>query len=238
MKILHIFKSFPATIKFYQNKTEIFCVSTTESLSDEINLKFEDTEDFSIYVYPHEKQLLSYVADISCDFSTESNLIKIYKLPEENYILKLFPLTLERKFEGNKIEIDGNNIKRLKFMNDIAGRARVDIFVPNDNSIYKKEEYFVYVNKQKSEAEGEIKLLDFFQSVLACDFNYAQNLLSNSLSNILTKEKIKEFFGEFRDCSLVNYYQEPAVVIFYENSAKIFAGNYDGEKISDIYEIN
>lgn len=238
MKILHILKTFPATIKFFCENNEIFCVSTTECLGDEINLKIENPENFSVYIYPHEKEYLSYSAEITADFKTDSKLIKLYQLPEENYILKLFPLSLENKIVGNKVELDGENIKRLSFMNDIAGRARVDVFVSSENSIDKKEEYFVYVNKQQNEVDGELKLLDFFQSVLARDFSYAGNLLTANLANVLSKEKIKNFFGEYEDCCIVNYYDVPAVVLFYETEAKVFGGNVDGEKIADIYEIN
>lgn len=239
--ILHIIKSYQATIKFFDEGKEIFTVSTSECLGDEINLEIQNPKNFVVYVYPHKtKNFLPFSFNLDLiNLKSSSSLAQVFSLPENNIVLNLLPLSMqENSISANKIELIDGKLKKLTFLNDICGRAKVEIFSSNEGSLIKEEEYFVYTGKEKKELSNEIILLDFFQSVYANDFTAAQRLLADPLYSKLTKETIKEFFGDFSSCKLVNYYSVPSVVLFYEKDAKVFSCNITNQKISDIYEIN
>lgn len=240
--VMHILKSFPMSIKIVEENKDIFSACSSEILGDELNLSISFENNFSLFVYPLEtKDLLPY----SLNFSTqneklklESSYAKLFSLPESHYILELFPLSISKnKFKGNKIEIEQEKIKKLNFLGDMAGRAKVEIFVPFEDSLSQKEEYYVYLNKEKHELQSDLVLLDFFESIYAKDFQYATKLLSSELSGKLSEAKIGAFFGNFTECRIVNYYLSPCVVLLYENDAKVFSANYLDNKIADVFEI-
>lgn len=238
-------ESFDATIKLYENNNEIFSISTTESLNDEIGFEVSDFNEMGINVYPHKtSNYLSYNCKIFLKndmIYCNNHYIKIFKLPKNHYYIKLYPLSIFNKnLESDKIEVEKNNIKCLDYLEDICGRARVEVYASGNKNILKKEEYFVYLNDEKVETPNEYKLLDFFQSIFANDFKYANSLLTASLQEVLNKNAIKEYFGKFNFCKMVNYYDQISVVIFYEKEcqAKVYTCNFDYDKISDIYEIN
>ncbi len=239
--VMHILKSFPMSIKVVEENKDIFSACSSEILGDELNLNLSNANLFSIYVYPLNKEFLPY----SLNFSTqneklklESPYAKLFSLPESHYILELFPLSISKnKFKGNKIEIEQEKIKKLNFLGDMAGRAKVEIFVPFGDSLSQKEEYYVYLNKEKRELQSDLVLLDFFESIYAKDFQYATKLLSSELSEKLSENKIEVFFGNFNKCKIVNYYLSPCVVLLYEASAKVFSANFLDNKIADVFEI-
>ena len=240
--ILHIIKDYPATIKLFNCEAEVFCVSTSECLADEINLEIEDAKILTFKVYPHEtKKLLPFSFDLNFTVQTISQprFAKAYFLPENNVMLKLFPLSIgETEFSGNQVEVSNSKIKKLSFLNDISGRARVQIFGATESALKLEEEYFVYTNKEQKELSDEAKFLDFFQSIYAGDFKHALGYVSQSLETRLSKDILKEYFGAFNEVKLVNYYSSLAVVLLYDDFAKVYCGNISDGKISDIYEIN
>ena len=241
--ILHILKDFPVALKFFSSEKEIFSCCSQEILSDELNLEIKDLNDLKINVYPQNtKKFLPYALKFINEnekLKLESKFAKLFSLPEENYILKLFPLSASsNEFEGNKIEVESGKIKRLCFMQDMAGRAKVEIFAPGEDCLCQTEEYYVYLNKEKRELQTDLVLLDFFEAIATNDFDYAKNLLSPKLSETLSKETIEQYFGKFDDCKIVNYYSNPSVVLFFKNEAKVFGASFLESKIVDIFEIN
>ena len=239
---LHILKTYSSTIKFFKDNKEIFCVSTSECLSDEINIVVEDAEPFKIFVYPHNtKKYLPFSFDLNLSTipCSHTELIELYVLPENNVIIKFLPLLKDNNsLSSDIVEISDKKLKRLTFLNDIVGRAKVEVYNPNNALLEKEDEYFVYTNKIETKLLPETILLNFFQSIYANDFTYAQNLLDKKLSDSLSKDAINEFFGKFKFCKLVNYYSISSVVLFYEKAAKVYACNVVNNKISDIFEIN
>lgn len=241
--IMHILKDYPISLKFFEDEKEIFSCCSQEILGDELNLEIIDLNNLKISVYPQNtKKFLPY----SLKFNTsdeklvlESKYAKLFSLPENNYVLKLFPLcSFSDEFKGNQIEVESGKIKRLCLMQDMAGRAKVEIFSPRESQLCQTEEYYVYLNKEKRELPTELILLDFFEALAAKDFDYAKNLLSPNLLNTLSPETIEKYFGKFNDCKIVNYFSTPSVVLFYESSAKVFGANLYESKIADIFEIN
>lgn len=239
---LHILKNYPATIKIFDNENEIFCVSTTECLSNEINLDIGEIKFLSFKVYPHEtKKLLPFSFELNLKNKNyiESKFAKAFQLPQDKIILKLFPITLDKQnFSANVVEITESKLKKLSYLNDVHGRAKVEIYSPNNNELKFEEEYFVYTNKENQKQADEVILLDFFQSLYANDFSKAQEKLTESLLNKFTKDISKKFFGDFNEAILVNYYLNPSVVLLYDNYARVFSAKISSNKISDIYEIN
>lgn len=238
--VFHIISTFPATIKFFENNKECFCVSTSEQIGDEINLLVEDFVPTKIFVYPHDlKKFLPYSFFISENFFVKEKNVNVFVLPEKNIVLKLFPALLQSQtFSADKFEIENKDLKKLTFLNDIAGRAKVEVFNADSSKLEKKEEFCVYLNREKQETQSDFLLLDFFESVLAKDFKYATSLLSTKLASTLNIEIIQNYFGNFCSCKIVNYFSVPAVVLFFCNNAKVFACEQNENKITDIYEIN
>ena len=240
--ILHIIKDYPATIKLFNCETEVFCVSTSECLADEINLEIENPKPLTFKIYPHEtKKLLPFSFNLNFETKTLSQpkYAKAYFLPEENVMLKLFPLSVGgAEFFGNQVEVSNSKIKKLSFLNDISGRAKVQIFGATETSLKLEEEYFVYTNKQQKELSDEARFLDFFQSIYAGDFKSALGGVSRDLETRLSKDILNEYFGNFNEVKLVNYYSSLAVVLLYDDFAKVYCGSVSNGKISDIYEMN
>lgn len=48
-------------------------------------------------------------------------------------------------------------------MQDMAGRAKVEIFAPREDCLCQTEEYYVYLNKEKRKLQTELFLLDFLK---------------------------------------------------------------------------
>ena len=239
---LHILNNFPAKLVFFQNNKEIFSVLSTQFLGDEINLRIDELANFKISVYPLNTTFLPYsLSFVKADQEIRllSDFATIYPLPESNFVLDLKKISISKDdIIGDKIEIDSFDLKKLSFLNDLKGRGRVETFSVSENKLIKKDNYFVFLNKNQQKMSNNLILLDFFQSIFAEDFSSAKQLLSPSFSSILNKETIKTFFGKFKSCKLVNYYSTPCVVLFYEDFAKVFGAKIVEDKICDIYQIN
>lgn len=239
--IIHIIKDFPFALKFFENDNEIFSACSSEILGDELNVSISCEKSFSLFIYPLEtKELLPYSLNFSfaSKLTLSSPYAKLFSLPENHYILKPFPLSISKdNFSGNKIEISSEKVKRLNFLGDIAGRAKVEIFSPSENNLTKTEQYYVYLNKEQPPAESDLILLSFFEAIYAEDFQFATSLLSQELAQKLSKETLKSYFGNFTECRIVNYYSAPCVALLYENEAKVFSASYLDNKIIDVFEI-
>ena len=109
--IMHILKDFPLSLKFFDGEKEIFSCCSQEILGDELNLEINDLKDLKINVYPQNtKKFLPYSLKFSSaneKLQLESKFAKLFSLPENNYILKLFPLcAFSNEFEGNQTQPD------------------------------------------------------------------------------------------------------------------------------------
>lgn len=242
---IHILSTFDSVFKFSKGNKTLLKVSSTESLSDTIDLEISNPESFQISVYPtgkKNKQLFSYSTNFAIsqnNILSENDYVKVYKLPENHFIIKFFPFFIEKEgIYGDRVELVGFEIKKLSFLNDLAGRAKVDIFNLNENKISPNNEYFVYTNENNElETHPDLILLAFFEAYKATDFNVCFSYLSESYGQNLNKEGLIDFFGKFNDCLLVNYYTYPSVILLYNNHALVFSSSIQYNKISDIYEL-
>lgn len=243
---IHLLSDFDAVFKFVYDGQNIISVNSLESLNEFIDLEITYPSDFEIYVYPIIKKgqkLFSYGAKFKCEDNnilSENDYVKVYKLPESHFIVKFSPFLIKKQeIIGDKLEINDMEIKKLSFLNDLAGRAKVEILKVDDTKITKEKEYFVYLDDSiENETNPEFILLAFFEAYIASDFNTCFTYLSDSYGANLDKDGLKEFFGEIVSCLLVNYYNCPSVVLFYEDRAVVYSANVQEGKISDIYELN
>ena len=239
---IHILKEFPATIKILFNEKEVFCVSTTQSLADEISLNIDGFNALKFCIYPHEtKKLLpySFIIDFESKSCFETKFAKVFFLPENNVLIKPLQISiLNEDFSANQIELSNSKLKKLSFLNDLKGRARVQIFDAKENSLEVEEEYFVYTNKENNSVPDDLLLLDFFQAILAKDFSSAQKIVGPPLSDNFNREIIEKFFGNYQQAKIVNFYTLPSVVLIYENEARVYCARISNNKIIDINEIN
>lgn len=243
---IHLLADFDANFKILENNKTKICVNTLESLSETIDLEIESPSAFSIDVYPIARKnasLFSYSVNLEYlnnALSSSNNYIKIFKLPEEHYILKFFPFLIKNpEISGDKLEVNDTEIKKLSFINDLTGRAKVEVLKVEEKQIKKENEYFVYMNEEvKQETNSNLVLLAFFEAYTSKDYNTCFNYLSDSYASNLDKEGLKEFFGDIKFCLLNDYYASPSVALLYDEKASVFSANIKDNKIFDIYEIN
>lgn len=244
---IHFLFDYDAVLKISQGEDLLISLSTTESLSDEIEIEIYNPTSFDISVHPitkkQDKKLFSYTAHVKLHnekLVSENEYIKIYELPEKHYIIKYMPLTISsQEIQGDKIEINDSEIKKLSFVNDMAGRAKIEVLKIDSKKISKEEEYFVYTNDDFEEENiPDLVLLSFFEAYAAKDYNVCMSYLSDSFKTNLSSNDLKTFFGSFSSCRLINYYTQPSIALFYEDNALIFSADIIQNKISDIYEVN
>lgn len=243
---IHLLPTFNSLFKFIKNERTLIEVNSTECLSSTIDLEVSDLNDFEINVYPtanNSQKLFSYSSSfkfIDSQLISENNYVTVYTLPENHFIIKFSPFFVKKEeIYGDKIEFVGLEIKKLSFLNDLAGRAKVDILNVNNNKISLQNEYFVYTNeKQELETHPDLILLAFFEAYQAKDFNTCFSYLSRSYRENLNKEGLKDFFGDFDTCLLINYYAYPAILLLYKSHSTVFSANIQEDKIIDIYELN
>lgn len=242
---IHLLPTFESLFKIERNQKRLISVTSKESLSDTIDLEISNLQFFEISVYPigkKQKKLFSYSANFKYseeELTSENEYVRVYKLPENHFFIKFSPFFVQKdEIYGDKIEFDGSEIKKLTFMNDLAGRARVEVFNTSGNKISSQKEYFVYTQKEpEQENNPDLILLAFFEAYQSGDFNTCFSYLSKTYSGNLNKEGLTDFFGKFEQCVLVNYYTQPSVALLYKNHANIFSASIQEEKITDIYEL-
>jgi hypothetical protein len=243
---VHLLSDFDSVFKITEKGKCIYSVSTVESLANEIDLEIKNPLNFEINVYPIKKQsknLFSYTVNFyfqNNNLYSENEYVKIYKLPEQHYIIKFFPLGMSNtEVHADKLEVKNNEIKALSLLNDMAGRAKVEILKVDNEKIVKENEYFVYIGEEsEKEIVSELMLLSFFEAYSANDFSTCISYLSNDFASKLDKESLKDFFGKFNSCHLVNYYSYPAIVLLRDDGASIYSASTDRNYITNIYEVN
>ena len=245
---IHFLSDFDAILKILNNDKLLISVNTSQSLSEIIDLEIESPENFSVNVYPVTKkhsQLFSYSVKFNFEFNqlnSKNDYVKIYKLPENHFIIKFLPLSIKKEeIEGDKVEIVDMEIKKLSFVNDLAGRAKVEVLKSKGKKLTKENEYFVYINENiQNETSPELILLAFFEAYIAKDYKVCFSYLSNNynFSANLDKDGLNDFFGEIISCHLINYYDFPTVALIYRDKSAVFSAQIRDGKIEDIYELN
>lgn len=241
---VHLLPTFNSSFKIFEENQLLMTLSSTESLNDIIDLEFLNPQDFEIRVYPigRSRGRFSYTAQfnfIEDKLISKNEYVKVYNLSEKHFLIKFLSLSREKEeIKGDKIEINGSEIKKLTFLNDLAGRAKVEVFKIEDNKIRSQRKYFVRTSEDSPlEVHPDLILLAFFEAYKSDDFNLCFSYLAESYKKNLNKEGLQDFFGVFDDCILVNYYANPAVVLLYEDHSVVFSANIQDDKIRDIYEL-
>lgn len=246
---LHILYSFDAKICFMENGLEIFSVNTLNSLSDEIDLSVENLSNFEINVYPivnkKNSNLVPYSANITNynnNLICDSKQVVIYRLPKNHFILKLKQLSLKSSAfdDFDKVEVKDNKIKTLKIIPTLAKNGKVEVFEINGDTPKLTENYYVKLKSENYLTNLNcLKLLHFFECLQCLDYDKAREALSFSLAEKLNKQTLSNFFGEFTEVYLVNFYEDFSVVILNEKkqTARVFGANFSANEIENIYEI-
>ncbi|MBO4412733.1 MAG: hypothetical protein J5779_01825 [Clostridia bacterium] len=246
MSFLHLNCKFEAKVEFWQNDNKLFEVCSTSNLQNEIDLQVFDLESFKLKIFPLGKtNNVAYTANVESDgenLISKNRQVKVFNLPQNHFYFIIFPLAIKSSnFEGfDKIEIEGEKIKTLCVLNTIKKRGEVKIFEPFGDKVKQTESYFVnFKIEQAKNANLAITLLKFFQDLYVLDIKSSKEYLTNVLSQKLTENSLKTFFGAFDECALVNYYDDFSVILFnFENNfAKVFGANFENNLISNIYEI-
>jgi hypothetical protein len=246
---IHLLSDFDTVFKFIEYDETIISVNTLESLNKLIDLEINNlSKNFQIDTYPvirkeKDKNLFSYSAKFtynSNELISKNDYVQVYKLPENHFLIKFLPFSLKKQeIEGDKLEINASEIKKLSFLDDLAGRAKVEVFKVEDKKIAKENEYFVYINDNvEKETNTDLILLAFFEAYMANDFNVCFSYLSESYGANLNKEGLQEFFGSISSCLLVNFYDYPSVLLLYKDHACVYSAKIREGKIFDIYELN
>lgn len=196
---IHLICPFDANFKIMENKKEVFSLSTTESLSNAIDLSISYPSNFSILVYPQNNKFISYSADFETlgEFSSNSKYVDVYKLPENHYMIKFLPLCLENQektLSADRISLKDNKIQKLTILNDTSNRGKVEILEIDGENLVKKQEYYVYMNDSEIKPYNpETLLLSFFEALKVGDSKTIQEMLSQSLLQKSDKETLKTF---------------------------------------------
>jgi hypothetical protein len=156
-------------------------------------------------------------------------------------VIKGKPKKYKIKIEGffDLIRQEGKKISALKLNRDIALRGKVSVF--DGQTLEKIDEYYVYVNKEPNRAQ-DIRLMPIavFEAVKCKDFAEAKYYLTDSLNEILTEQKLEEFFEDYVEIMPNNYYlQYPHsfLLIDKNNKASLFKAVYRNNKIDNFFEI-
>lgn len=246
---IHIIPMFDCLLRFYENEKEIFSLNTLGFLADEISLKFETSNDFQIKLYPfnkkNENQNIAYTATFKVKGSElycENKQVSIFKLPQNHIIIKFNPINIQTQNFNNldKVENIGSSIKTLKILPTINKKGEVEVYEINGDKACFKEKYYVSLLNKKSNSNNDaIKLLQFFEDLKFGSDEDIKDKFSISLSEKLSETTLKNFFGNFDEARLVNYFEQPAVVLLNDKNknAKVFSASFDKGLIDNIIEI-
>ena len=250
MKIqyLHILPEFNCSMKFFCKNREIFFLNSHGSLQNEIDLKFVDGEEFELKVFPynkkHERENIAYSAKLYFDgdmLFCDSRQVEIYKLPESHFYIKLHAASVGAAnfSEYNKIESLQDKIKTLKILPTLTKKAEVAIYDIKGDLPFLTEKYYVNLEKEKTTQNLEVlKLVEFFENLKYQEYEKLKDNFTVILSDKLSNEKIINFFGEFEDIKVVNFYEQPAIILFYKNrKARVFSATFNRMMIDNIFEI-
>lgn len=246
---VHIISMFDCLMRFYENEKEIFSLNSLGFLGNEISLKIENAGDFQIKLYPfnkkNENQNIAYTANfkvINSELFCENKQVNIFNLPQNHIIIKFNPINLQSQNFNNfdKVENVGNSIKTLKILPTISKKGEVEVYEINGDKASFKEKYYVsFLNKKNKLNNDAIRLLQFFEDLKFGSDEDIKDRFTISLSEKLSDTTIKNFFGNFDEARLVNYFEQPAVALLDNKNkqAKVFNASFDNGLIDNIIEI-
>lgn len=137
---------------------------------------------------------------------------------------------------GDKIEIDGNNIKTQQNINDMAKHIRVCSFVQNEDITLKNKDLYTENSKNKSAKNNLLIPYNFFEAIKVEDFNLARTYLATPLKDNLTDEQLASYFGNFENIGILSF--SPLCYTLYSSqNAKDYEIYLQGNKINEINEI-
>lgn len=140
---------------------------------------------------------------------------------------------------ANQIEQQGKLILMLRLLGDIAGRGHITVY--DSISFVKQEEYYVYAQGEpKKTADLKLMPVAVYQAVKCGDIHEAESYLTDSLKEILTPEKLAEFFAQYCDITPNYYYPQYPNSFFLidsSNIATLFIAVFKNGKIDNFREI-
>ena len=168
--------------------------------------------------------------------------MNIFNLPQNHIIIKFNPINLKSQNFNNfdKVENIGSSIKTLKILPTINKKGEVEVYEINGDKASFKEKYYVSLLNKKSNLNNDsIKLLQFFEDLEFGSDEDIKDRFTISLSEKLSDTTIKNFFGNFDEARLVNYFEQPAVALLNNKNkqAKVFSATFDKGLIDNIFEI-
>lgn len=135
------------------------------------------------------------------------------------------------EINGNQIEINENQVKSLKKINDMAKHTVVTTYTIKDFPTQESQELFSEQN-QRSSNINELLPYNFFEAVKVKDLNLAKTYLSNKLTS-LSNEQICNYFGDFNKIQLTSL--SPLIYTLYaEDNAKDYTISINNNKIDEI----
>ena len=139
----------------------------------------------------------------------------------------------------NRIMQEGKKITTLKLKGDIACRGHMTVY--DGQNFDKTEEYYVYCKGEPEHTtDNRLMPMAVFEAVKCNDFQEAKYYLTDSLNEILTPEKLEEFFGEYYEIIPNSYYSQyphSFLLIDGNNTATLFNTVYKNNKIDNFTEI-
>ena len=244
---LHIQPTFNSTMHFFCDNSKIFTIHSNGSLQEEIDLKVIDGKNFEMKIYPHNKkgeEKIAFSANFYFDNNKlfcDSKQVEVYALPENHFYIKILPVRIgSSNFENyDKIESEQNKIKTLKILPTLTKKGEIEVYEINRDLPTLKEKYYVNLTGDKVNYNLEIlKLIEFFENVRFGENEQIKENFSHSLSERLSVDNVVKFFGKFEDMRVVNFYDSPAIVLFYKNrNARVFSATFDRMLIDNVFEI-
>lgn len=166
---------------------------------------------------------------------------------EEKYKMKYLllikgtPDKYQIMIEGfvDKITQEGKKITTLKLKGDIACRGLITVY--DGQTFEKTEEYYVYCKGEPVHTlDNRLMPIAVFEAVKCKDFNEAKYYLTDSLNEILTPEKLEDFFEDYYEIIFNNYYSQyphSFLLIDKNNNAALINTVYKNNKIDNFVEI-
>lgn len=145
------------------------------------------------------------------------------------------------KLDGfwDKITQEGKKIITLKLKGDIACRGLKTVY--DGQTFEKTEEYYVYCKGEPVRTtDTRLMPIAVFEAVKCKDFQEAKYYLTESLNQILTAEKLEDFFGEYEEIFPNHYYSQyphSFLLVDRSNKATLINTVYKNNKIDNFVEI-
>jgi hypothetical protein len=216
-------------------------VSLIEDLST--RLKIECPKDVFYHNLPHGLNNINLKSEIV------NNELVTCVTAEENESYKTLYLLIIKGTQGkyqvkiedfvDRIAQEGKKITTLKFRGDIACRGFITVF--DGQTFEKTEEYYVYCKGEPIHTtDNRLMPMAVFEAVKCKDFIEARYYMTDSLNDILTPEKLENFFDDYQEIIPNNYYSQyphSFILIDKNNSATLFNAVYKSNKIDNFTEI-